>query len=90
MIDNMAGVAPDAVFDCGEGWRDLIAKAAAEVAAWPDDWQGRIVGGSVKDGGLWLEIWFEGRWPYETAQFLKTDYHAMSLAICKTNGTKRT
>ncbi|NEI24127.1 hypothetical protein GUK30_32800 [Rhizobium leguminosarum] len=86
---DTAGIASGSVFECEDGWRGLIAKAAAEVAEvdrMAEGWNVRIVGGWVTDGALTLQISYDGRWPYEVVKLICDEYRAKSMTICEVCG----
>lgn len=87
-LDDTAGIASGAVFDCMDGWRDLIAKAASEVAELPEEWNARIVGGKLEDGGLFLDIWYDGWSPHIAIEAFTDDFREMSLTICEVCGRR--
>ncbi|NHT78936.1 hypothetical protein G8E10_24870 [Rhizobiaceae bacterium CRRU44] len=86
-FENVAGIAPNAEFECRSGWRDLIEKAAGEMADYPDDWRVVIAGGKEKMGGLVLSVSYVGRWPVEPVEYFIEDWRKASLAVCEECGS---
>jgi len=85
-LPKMAGMTDAAAFECRAGWRGLIVQAAAEVAAMPDLWRVRIVGGKEKMGSLILFIYCDGQRPIDLVDCLCEAYRKKSITVCEECG----